>query len=511
MVDLVLKMRLFMDCGQVIKFKIKTTPGTTIKSLRAALAKQTNNNPDNLQLSFGIVILDKDHKTLRDYDFDPDTKLDVKIMDQPIPSRSNKRAQDDMSIVSASKRLKPSTNNINSDAMSVMPDEKDDLMSLAGGTVIGGDPVIRTKCRLFVASERGSKSKNEDFVFQYQSSDGSVSAVGVFDGHGVSAFATRASKFSACWARAWLISEENNDIHSWTLETWNNKFCSLFQQMHVQLRRQFKMIETKMRNRQNNSKSLGNLIDNQGIIRNIKGQPIHGGTTATICVVLTKDGVHKYITAHVGDSEAVFFETENHKVKFKTITEGHRALNPKEFKRVRNLPSDKYPKKLQFVYDVGGIKDDELFPRIYLPNGIPNEKITNEPNKYGLYPSNIRQEAATYCINPPGSSDRIRLANTRAIGDYYAHPFGLTYLPDVQINVVSSKPNLNWGLLVASDGVWDVMEQHQVVEFWLQHFDDNLEESATRFLRHVKAKAKDLFGVGVDDASIGLVFFGDNK
>merc|ERR1712083_435497 len=48
------------------------------------------------------------------------------------------------------------------------------------------------------------KAKNEDSVLQFQSSDGTITAVGVFDGHGLSAFACTASKLCVKIASAWF-------------------------------------------------------------------------------------------------------------------------------------------------------------------------------------------------------------------------------------------------------------------------------------------------------------------
>ena len=55
----------------------------------------------------------------------------------------------------------------------------------------------------------------------------------------------------------------------------------------------------------------------------------------------------------------------------------------------------------------------------------------------GLHPTNVRYEPAVYAVTPRQVvQDSTCIAMTRALGDFYAHQFGLTFEPDLRVQLV---------------------------------------------------------------------------
>jgi hypothetical protein len=197
---------------------------------------------------------------------------------------------------------------------------------------------------------------------------------------------------------------------------------------------------------------------------------------------------------------------------YQIITTGHRVLNAAEYKRIQELPDEEYPVKLQFVYHIHAIRNPSLLPKVFLPDGRINTKITSNPANFGLYPSNIRQEPATYAITPENVKDRVRLANTKSLGDFYAHQFGLSYVPEVQME--SLPTDSDYCLVAASDGVWDTWTYDDVVTWllqWMANPTHNvLQNRLKSFLGQTKQRGCKLFLL-VDDSSMGIIHVPKNR
>jgi serine/threonine protein phosphatase PrpC len=78
----------------------------------------------------------------------------------------------------------------------------------------------------------------------------------------------------------------------------------------------------------------------------------------------------------------------------------------------------------------------------------------------GLHPTNVRYEPAVYAVTPRSvSKDSTCIAMTRALGDFYAHQFGLCATPSINIRTINHNENTNennnYTILLASDGIWD--------------------------------------------------------
>jgi serine/threonine protein phosphatase PrpC len=453
---------------------MKASVGMKVLTLRTFMAQQVNlskSTCSSIKLLFRQENM-KDSLTLYQHGIVDLAQITVLLPELPKKKLSKKdlkstgskrrRDEDDMSI--ASKRTKYDDN------MSVSTMARDDV-SVVMEQRFHDRKNTKTfqgwakSCTIQSGTLIGGKDQNEDAVFTYQSDDGRVSAVGVFDGHGQQSFAAVSSKFSKKVTKAWFTRFEA-EMTKWTPEIWKEKFDSLFAKLHQLVRDQFEKMEQHIRKTSGITleKQVVDVVDKKGVVRKSNGAPIHGGTTASICVVIRKSSGEQYlVTAYVGDSD-VIIARKGTTVNFELVTEGHRALNKREYSRIKELPEELYPVKLDLVYDVHGVTDPRLLPHVYTKTGEMDSKVAAHPLLYGLYSSNIRKEPATYAVTPASvKKDRVRLANTRAIGDFYAEQFGVSHTPEVLMEHLP--PNESFFIIAGSDGVWDTWEYHEVVSW----------------------------------------------
>jgi len=517
--------------GKVRNFRMDAPVATMVSDLRGFMARQAQKSCNLIKLIFNNEVMD-DSLTLLEHGIVNVAEISVLFdssKEKKLTSRSQlkgsedakstgskrKRNDDDMSV--SSKRTKVDDSMSVSTAAPTL--EHEDGISAAIRRDEPYDPrpyyTVKPKqefqgwtkrCTIQTGTLVGGKEQNEDSVFSFQSDDGRINSIGVFDGHGQYAFAAVCSKISMRVTKTWF-NKFAKDMPSWTPRMWKDNFNQLFAKMHEVVRVQFVKMEKHRRQQVNLDPDHG-VVDKIGIIRRTDGYPIHGGTTASICVfVRNMDGKQYLVTAYVGDSDVVVAK-EGTAVNFELATEGHRALNQNEYARIQNLPDAHYPTKLQFVYDVQGVKDSRLLPAVYNKYGERDSRIAKYPRLYGLYSSNVRKEPATYVVTPSEvKRDYARLANTRAIGDFYAEQFGLSHVPDVTMEYLPS--NESYFILAGSDGVWDTWEYHDVVD-WIQEKANRETLQATHiedFLNRTKKLSKNFYGqmAAVDDSSLCVI------
>lgn len=530
----------------VTKVKIKTDPSTKVVTLRKALAKEARRPSEFLKLTYSNQTL-LDGQTLAQHGMMGSVNVEVILFDNQeelnrykqqeeeqhnsaCNSRGTKRQNrddDEMESVS-SKRTKltheenePMTNSNEQDRnacmMSVVGDEEEthiqdskisafpwEIQQQQNQRRARQTPYVwKQKCGVYSSTLQGGKAKNEDNIYQFQSPSGAISCVAIFDGHGLSSFAVIASKVAAKISDVWF-DQFHKEMVSWTEKQWRIGFTRLFEKIHSVMRTQFEKLEK--RKRIDAEDPLTNIIDEKGIVRHSDNKAVHGGTTASFAVLIRNEKGQSFVTAHVGDSEIILVkESSPQNPGYEIITTGHRVLNAAEYKRVQDLPDEHYPIKLQFVYHIHAIRNPSLLPKVFYPDGRINTKITSNPANFGLYPSNIRQEPATYAITPENVADRVRLANTKSLGDFYAHQFGLSHEPEVQME--SLPTDSDYFLVAASDGVWDTWTYEDVVSCLLQWMDGpqhTFQQKLEAFLRETKQRGCKLFLL-VDDCSMGFI------
>jgi len=282
-------------------------------------------------------------------------------------------------------------------------------------------------------------------------------------------------------------------------------------------------------------------------VRNAAGDPIHGGTTATL-VVMVKDANGAgatLITANVGDSTAFLVPTRG---TWDFLSVDHGPENHDEWMRINvphsaaaqqvaaalgssaaaassaggapSAPVDPYPTKLLFVYDKTNVFRKYECPSVFLPDGTKDQLYVANPWGYGLHPTNVRYEPAVYAVTPRSvTKDSTCIAMTRALGDCYAHQFGLTHLPSISVKRLEAKDSHSddttqshinsyatteqaYTIFVASDGVWDCWKYDDLMQFindeliqrhktLLEMGEDVLEESISRAITNFGAKHYD--------------------
>ena len=98
-----------------------------------------------------------------------------------------------------------------------------------------------------------------------------------------------------------------------------------------------------------------------------------------------------------------------------------------------------------FEFDTQFQENSFQIDEVYTKTGEKDSKVAAHPLLYGLYSSNIRKEPATYAVTPASvKNDRVRLANTRAIGDFYAEQFGVSHTPEVMIETLPPNESCNF-------------------------------------------------------------------
>jgi len=259
------------------------------------------------------------------------------------------------------------------------------------------------------------------------------------------------------------------------------------------------------------------LVDDRGVVRTADGKPIHGGTTASLCIVINTKTSRRCICANVGDSEMLLLPYSRKllpKVKknYLHLSVTHGPDNHKEWERIHLLPNDEYPLKLLFVYDTGAAKKEKCdCPRVFQehgPNaGFKDPDYVKDPWDYDLRPTNARYDPAVYAVSPRGAEDVTCIAMTRTLGDFYAHQLGLTWEPTVYITNLD--PEVEYIVSVGSDGIWDCWKYADFSEYvtsTLQMYSNDLLRATTDIVRTTITRAKSLFGLSTfDDASLCLL------
>jgi len=277
----------------------------------------------------------------------------------------------------------------------------------------------------------------------------------VFDGHG----GYNGLVASNTAREQTLIYFEKNkyECEKWSVDEWKTQMRGLFEQLHHTIREKF-LNDTSA----DLSKPAGRrVMDEKGIVRTPTGDPVHGGTTGSLVAkVKNADGSVTLITANVGDSTCLISpKGGGGNLQFLTVDHGPESKD--EYLRVKLLDPNLYPQKLLFVYDKTSVFRKYECPSVFLEDGNKDPTFVTNPWGNGLHPTNVRYEPAVYAVTPRVvTKDSTCIAMTRALGDFYAHQFGLCCDPSIGVKHFpapssSSSEPAEWTVYVASDGVWD--------------------------------------------------------
>lgn len=311
-----------------------------------------------------------------------------------------------------------------------------------------GDSKALSKVPLAGGARQGAKQWQEDSFHTMCSTNNKVLVGGIWDGHG-GYNGMLASREARDFTEKFLDTNKTT-MESWNVATWNEKLLQLFADTHEAIKNRFLNVEGETSNRRH--------VDEKGIVRFASQDPIHGGTTASLVVCIRPaasdlpDGKLVIITANCGDSTGLLVKVGDRKPEYLTVDHGPESKI--EYDRVQALPAETHPTKLLFVYDKTNIFRKYECPTVFLPDGTKDQKYVRYPWKNGLHPTNVRYEPAVYAVTPQHiTKDSTCIAMTRALGDLYAHQFGLTAIPSITTKILPIDGD--YFICAGSDGIWD--------------------------------------------------------
>jgi serine/threonine protein phosphatase PrpC len=324
-----------------------------------------------------------------------------------------------------------------------------------------------------------SSKPNQDCVRVLKSDDLSHSAVILADGHGTYGhIASEVAVKTVCDHFLPVIDNLYEYFRSFAGATLDDEkeiqqiFDDIFSRAHSAVRNTFLL--------QNGAYNVKE-TDPHGVVR-INSQPraiaVSGGTTLTVVLsIQMPDLTHKIICANVGDSEALMLKLDSSQIStslvgdVEILTQDHSPNNIREYHRIKDLDSDAYPRKLVAQFN----KSSSYRKFIDVSMLEVFNSVTHEHNPIPpcAFQTTVRGDYSIYaCMDDP-DCDQIMLAMTRAIGDFAAQQYGLTYLPSVSVRTVepiSSKQHFM--IIVASDGLWDCVKYDDFSKLVGSSYDD---------------------------------------
>ena len=165
--------------------------------------------------------------------------------------------------------------------------------------------------RVHGLSKQGSKSFQEDSFLIFRSQTKRISAAAVFDGHG--GYNGVLASSTAQQVTMEFFTKFSRECETWTPEHWTQILDQLFEQIHTAIRN--KILS------ESGDPSKPRHVDEKGVVRSHQGDPVHGGTTGTLVVLVqdVKDSSWVVISANVGDSAALYLPSVTDKWEFLTV------------------------------------------------------------------------------------------------------------------------------------------------------------------------------------------------
>jgi serine/threonine protein phosphatase PrpC len=399
--------------------------------------------------------------------------------------------------------------------------------------------------------------QNQDAFFLWESNDRNTIISAVFDGHG-----RELGQLAANIAREVMLDALTTPEALRLMRTSPKTFLEeVFSRAHKAIEHTFAkfyedegwIVEPSMN---------GYLVR----FRSTNQSPIciHGGTTATVVIVLDK---HKVIIANVGDSTAIAvgvssvgavdsidswierdvpatveknqqssrssspsqpsFETpksQNSPVpskarnSFLELSADHSPENHHEFSRIcaiRPHPTSPNTPELQFVYDT--LSNTKLqCPPIFHMNVSSNSYRKSDR---GCYYKNVRGEWATLVATPRTAAYQDALAFTRSLGDLHLQSYGVSHEPEIcwmdltkcSQDSSSSHPI---AIVLSTDGIWDNWKYEEVSNFVLDDSEVSNAYSSKSALHAAEAlmnanleRARINFGNSADNMTTIVLYF----
>ena len=239
---------------------------------------------------------------------------------------------------------------------------------------------------VYSGGRQGAKPYQEDSFFSWCSPTNRVIVGGVLDGHG-GYNGLMASNTAKETALAYLQKNETV-CETWSEDEWIKRLEELFDILHSEIRDVFLKAPPNppLQNFSNAKPQVTTekrYTDDKGIVRNANADPIHGGTTASIVVMIQEDNgaAATIITANVGDSTALLIPTKG---TWDFLSVDHGPENADEWGRVNaSAESTQFETKLLFVYDKTNVFRKYECPCVFLPDGTKDQQYVANPWGYG--------------------------------------------------------------------------------------------------------------------------------
>jgi serine/threonine protein phosphatase PrpC len=158
---------------------------------------------------------------------------------------------------------------------------------------------------IHASTRKGAKNYNEDSFFRFRSATGKVTVGGVFDGHG--GYNGLLASDSCKKESLAYFSANSEACESWSTEQWRKNLRDLFELLHKKIRETLSTDE--------NDGVAKRAVDENGIVRFSNGDPIHGGTTASVTVMAGRT----FISANVGDSSVMLVPKQGQQYRFLSV------------------------------------------------------------------------------------------------------------------------------------------------------------------------------------------------
>ena len=304
-------------------------------------------------------------------------------------------------------------------------------------------------------SGSNAKKENQDSCFVARC-DESTCVWGVLDGHGGDN-GRLAAQAGAKAFKAWFLKKPAELTRS-PQQAMKSAFRAAHEAIRQAIVRRYEGRGTPLK-----TTAEGYLLDDSE-------QPVDGGATATVIALVQG---HLLVVANVGDSDALLGgKLPDGSIGFEQLCANHTPLNADEFIRVAQLVQER-GKDWQpgvFAYDIDGDTLLEVFAVSEAGEVDVDRHAEKQVEEAGVGFKNARGERPTALFAVETESYcQFQLGVTRSLGDFYLQHFGVSWEPAVScIDLFDVAGQLSQvTLVVASDGLWDLWQYKDVLQYSL--------------------------------------------
>lgn len=319
------------------------------------------------------------------------------------------------------------------------------------------------------ATDPGALPYNQDRAFVHTDAATGITTVGIFDGHG-----TYGAEAAAAAAATMSAAPPTADA------------TALFAEANAAIRT---AILDQLRKTAINHMEEAGAIYRVGFLGH-RGAPVRGGTTASL-LRIQPDG--SLIAAHVGDSDIVFWDTDD--APGTVLVADHTPTASDEAARIRTS----HPRT---GFRFASTSPSQPPRPVWTPTPHDPGKWELNP-RGGYFYADVRSSWGAY-VDAPDNTESI--AMTRALGDFNLQRHGISPIPSV-LTATPPPKGATRAIVAASDGLWDPAEYHEVRDI-VRRPDllGNAPAATAALMEWGRARAKARFGGGADNLTLAVVY-----